>query len=161
MSRSWRTRAESEADIATIREITVAAFSPPKGVEILDALRSDPAWIEGLSVVSTDASDIVVGYALLRRCHIDETPAVMRGPVAVRPDRRRAGATRPASSQTAVRESGLPCPKQLGGLEPGFRGRLTLRNPTAMLTMAEAPLLGREVGPHGTLESCAQRATGD
>ncbi len=60
MSRSWLTRAESEADIATIREITGAAFSTPEEVGILDALRSDPAWIEGQSVVSTDASDVVV-----------------------------------------------------------------------------------------------------
>jgi len=92
MSTSWLTCAESEADIATIREITGAAFSTPEEVEILDALRSDPAWIEGLSVVSIDASDVVVGHALLTRCHIDEAPALMLGPVAVRPDRQREGA---------------------------------------------------------------------
>jgi predicted N-acetyltransferase YhbS len=92
MSTQWLTRAENDADASTIREITIAAFPTEQEADIVDALRADPAWINGLSVVATDQGDHIVGHALLTRCHIDSASSLMLGPVSVRPEFQRRGA---------------------------------------------------------------------
>lgn len=56
----------------------------------------------------TGASDVVVGHALLTRCHIDEAPALMLGPVAVHPDRQRKGAG------SAAIQAGLEHARRMG-----------------------------------------------
>ncbi|WFB09175.1 N-acetyltransferase [Streptomyces sp. LX-29] len=89
---TWITRAETRADISTVREITLAAFDTPLEADLVDALRADPAWIDGLSLVATDADGALVAHALLTRCHIDEAPALCLGPVSVRPEHQRTGA---------------------------------------------------------------------
>ncbi len=88
----WTTRAETGADVPVIREITLAAFETPLEADLVDALRADSSWIEGLSVVSTDEDGTVVGHALLTRCHIGETPALCLAPVSVRPEHQKSGA---------------------------------------------------------------------
>ena len=60
--------------------------------DLVGALRSDVSWIDGLSIVTTDQEGTLVGHALLTRCHIDETPALCLGPVAVLPEYQGAGA---------------------------------------------------------------------
>lgn len=90
--RNWITRAETGADIPAVREINLAAFDTPSEADLVDALRAGPAWIEGLSVVSADASGRPVGYALLTRCHIGDVPALCLAPCAVRPEHQREGA---------------------------------------------------------------------
>lgn len=88
----WITRAETGADISAIREITIAAFDRPDEADLVDALRSDAAWIDGLSIVAADVDGTVAGHALLTRCHIGDTPALCLGPCSVRPGRQRSGA---------------------------------------------------------------------
>ncbi|MCA6091159.1 N-acetyltransferase [Streptomyces sp. SCA3-4] len=88
----WITRAETGADVPAIREILLAAFETPLEADLVDALRADSAWIDGLSLVSTDEHGSVTGHALLTRCHIDDTPALCLAPVAVRPGQQRSGA---------------------------------------------------------------------
>ncbi|MCZ0991298.1 GNAT family N-acetyltransferase [Streptomyces diastatochromogenes] len=88
----WITRAEQSADIATIREIDLAAFETPLEADLVDALRADPSWIHGLSIVSTDETGRLIGHALLTRCHVDDTPALCLAPVAVRPEHQSTGA---------------------------------------------------------------------
>jgi GNAT superfamily N-acetyltransferase len=88
----WITRAETGADIPAIREIDLAAFDTPLEADLVDALRTDAAWIDGLSIVAATVDDRVVGHALLTRCHIDDTPALCLGPVAVLPEYQRTGA---------------------------------------------------------------------
>ncbi|KNB54113.1 GNAT family N-acetyltransferase [Streptomyces caatingaensis] len=88
----WITRPETSADIPAVREVELAAFETSLEADLVDALRADPAWIDGLSVVSVDGRGTVVGHALLTRCHIDDTPALCLAPVAVRPGRQRSGA---------------------------------------------------------------------
>lgn len=51
MSINWITRAEISADIPTIRDISLAAFDTPLEADLVDALRADPSWINGLSIV--------------------------------------------------------------------------------------------------------------
>jgi putative acetyltransferase len=92
MSTQWLTRAESGADISTIRDITIAAFPTDEEAGMVDALRSDPAWIDGLSMVATDGDDRVVAHALLTRCHVGSANSLMLGPVSVRPEFQRQGA---------------------------------------------------------------------
>ncbi|SDU39897.1 GNAT family N-acetyltransferase [Gordonia westfalica] len=89
---AWRTRAERPDDVARVHEINVDAFERSEEAELVDALRADAAWIDGLSVVSVDADDRPVGYALLTRCHIDDTPALGLAPCAVVTAQQRTGA---------------------------------------------------------------------
>ncbi|UGQ15468.1 N-acetyltransferase [Yinghuangia sp. ASG 101] len=92
MSFSWTTRPETAADIPALRAISLAAFETPLEADLIDALRADEAWIDGLSLVSTTDDGRPVGHALLTRCHIDATPALCLGPVAVLPEHQRSGA---------------------------------------------------------------------
>ncbi|MFF3345471.1 GNAT family N-acetyltransferase [Streptomyces sp. NPDC002779] len=92
MTSPWTTRPETGSDIAAVREIVLGAFETPLEADLVDALRTDDAWIEGLSYVSTDTADTPVGYALLTRCHIDDVPALCLAPVAVHPAHQRTGA---------------------------------------------------------------------
>lgn len=88
----WRTRAETDADIPAVHAINQAAFDRVDEADLVDALRADPAWIDGLSIVSTLPDDSPVGYALLTRCHVDTTPALCLGPCAVLPEYQKSGA---------------------------------------------------------------------
>ncbi|MBW3085898.1 hypothetical protein KEM60_02109 [Austwickia sp. TVS 96-490-7B] len=88
----WFTRPERPADIPAIRAINIAAFETADEADLVDALRDDPAWIDGLSIVTTNNNGTVVGHALLTRCHIGEIPALCLAPCAVLPDLQRAGA---------------------------------------------------------------------
>ncbi|MFD5032550.1 GNAT family N-acetyltransferase [Streptomyces sp. NPDC058405] len=108
MSINWITRAETSADIPTIRDISLAAFDTPLEADLVDALRADPSWINGLSIVATDQDGVLIGHALLTRCHIDDTPALCLGPVAVWPEYQKTGA-----GSAAIRAS-LQAAKELG-----------------------------------------------
>ncbi|MER7844994.1 N-acetyltransferase [Kitasatospora sp. NPDC096077] len=90
--RNWTTRAETGADIPAVRDINLAAFDTAGEADLVDALRADPAWIEGLSLLSADEHGTVVGHALLTRCHIGDVPALCLAPCAVLPEYQRTGA---------------------------------------------------------------------
>jgi predicted N-acetyltransferase YhbS len=90
--RNWITRAETSADIPAIRDIVLTAFETSLEADLVDALRADSSWIEGLSLVSADETGRPVGYALLTRCHIGDSPALCLGPCAVRPEQQNSGA---------------------------------------------------------------------
>ena len=91
-STDWTTRAETDADIPAIREINLAAFDTAEEADLVDALRTDPAWMDGLSIFSAGPDGKPVGYALLTRCHVDDTPALCLGPCAVLPAHQKTGA---------------------------------------------------------------------
>lgn len=92
MSSTWITRAETSADIPAVRDVVVAAFDTPSEADLVDALRADASWIDGLSIVTTDQEGKLVGHALLTRCHIGDTPALCLAPVAVLPEYQKTGA---------------------------------------------------------------------
>ena len=103
MPATWTTRAESGADIPVVREINLAAFPTAEEADLVDALRADPsAWIDGLSVVAADRAGRPVGYALLTRCHVGETPALCLAPCAVFPEHQGRGAGS-AATRAALR----------------------------------------------------------
>ncbi len=89
----WTTRAETSQDLAAIRSVTEAAFPTPDEAGIVDALRADPtAWIPGLSHVCEDEDGQVAGHAVLSRCTVDGSPALVLGPCSVTPAAQRQGA---------------------------------------------------------------------
>jgi putative acetyltransferase len=85
------TRAERDQDVRTVRDLTLAAFPTDLEASIVDRLRLDRAWIEGLSVLALDDTGAIMGHALLSRCHIGEAPSLLLGPVSVWPQRQRQG----------------------------------------------------------------------
>lgn len=88
----WLTRPETPSDIEAIRRINIAAFDTAEEADLVDALRTDPGWIDGLSMISTGLDGTPVGHALLTRCHIDTTPALCLAPCAVLPEFHSSGA---------------------------------------------------------------------
>lgn len=88
----WATRPERPADAATVREINRAAFGRPDEADLVDALRADPAWLDGLSMLAVNAAGAPVAHALLTRCHVDDHPALALAPCAVLPAHQRSGA---------------------------------------------------------------------
>ncbi|MDY0811892.1 N-acetyltransferase [Kitasatospora purpeofusca] len=101
-SSSWLTRVEQPRDLPAVHELTVAAFGRPYEAELVEALRADEAWIDGLSIVVTEAGatesgeSVVtgspVGHVLLTRAFIGDAPALAMAPVSVHPDHQRSGA---------------------------------------------------------------------
>ncbi|MGC0419024.1 GNAT family N-acetyltransferase [Embleya sp. AB8] len=104
MSTTWITRAETAADIPTVHTINAAAFETGAEADLVDALRTDPSWIPGLSIVATDRHDRPIGHALLTRCHIGTVPALCLAPVAVLPEYQKTGAGS-AAIHTALRSA--------------------------------------------------------
>jgi predicted N-acetyltransferase YhbS len=105
MSRSWKTRAETGADTGAVRAISLAAFDTAYEADLVEALRRDPAWIEGLSQLALAEDGTPVGHALLTRCHIGTTPALCLAPCAVLPEYQRSGAGS-AAIRAALAEAG-------------------------------------------------------
>lgn len=89
----WHTRSETTHDISRIHAVVAAAFPTEFEADLVDALRADPeAWIDGLSLVSQTPDGVVVGHALLTRCHVGGAPALALAPCSVHPDHQRTGA---------------------------------------------------------------------
>ncbi|GAA4706499.1 N-acetyltransferase [Pseudonocardia yuanmonensis] len=88
----WTTRPEGPGDAPAVRRVVVEAFDAPAEADLVDALRSDPAWIDGLSVVAEAPDGEIVGHALLTRCHVGEVPALALAPCSVLPAHQRTGA---------------------------------------------------------------------
>jgi predicted N-acetyltransferase YhbS len=87
---NWITRAETPADTAAIDAVNFHAFGRRYEADLVTRLRADSTvW---LSYVATTSDDEVVAHALLSRCHIDDTSALVLGPCAVLPAYQRSGA---------------------------------------------------------------------
>ncbi|MDL4822166.1 GNAT family N-acetyltransferase, partial [Actinomadura opuntiae] len=91
MSGYWRTRPETAADAAAVRRVLEAAFPTAAEADLVDALRRDPAWLPGLSLVAESPDGRIAGYALLTRCRVGGAPALALAPVAVPPRHQRRG----------------------------------------------------------------------
>lgn len=92
MPRSWTTRVETSADHRTVRDINIAAFGRGEEADLVQALRRDDAWIDGLSLLALEGDGTPAGHALLTRCHIGSIPALCLGPCAVLPSHQGTGA---------------------------------------------------------------------
>ena len=108
MPHTWTTRSETERDVLAIREVNLGAFPTPLEADLVEALRADPAWLPGLSIVAEDTGGTVAGYALLTRCHVGNAPALALGPCAVLPRCQKRGA-----GSAAIR-AGLEAARAMG-----------------------------------------------
>ncbi|GAC50220.1 GNAT family N-acetyltransferase [Gordonia aichiensis] len=88
----WHTRTETPDDVSPVREVTLAAFPTAEEADILDGLRRDPAWIDGLSIVATDTAGRIVGHGVATRGYVDDAPVLGVGPVSVLPEFQNRGA---------------------------------------------------------------------
>jgi putative acetyltransferase len=78
-------------DRQAIRRVNELAFAGPTEADIVDALRDSDAWLPELSLVAEDDTGIV-GHALFSLVRLDSGPELLSlGPMAVLPDRQRAG----------------------------------------------------------------------
>jgi putative acetyltransferase len=83
-------RTETPADERAVWDVVARAFGQSDEADLVDALRRDPAWIPGLSVVGV-RDGAVVGHALLTRLQVGGSPALALAPVAVAPEAQRSG----------------------------------------------------------------------
>ena len=84
-------RPELPGDRDAIRRVNELAFGQPSEADLVDALRGSEAWLPELSVVAENESGIV-GHALFSVVNLDTGPELLSlGPMAVLPDRQRAG----------------------------------------------------------------------
>ena len=91
-------RRERPGDIAATRAVQAAAFPTPDGADepveagLLDQLREDDGWVDGLSLVA-EVDGEVVGHVVCTRGTVgaDRRPALGLGPIGVRPDRQGQG----------------------------------------------------------------------
>jgi putative acetyltransferase len=84
-------RTELRGDQHAIRRVNELAFGQPNEAALVDALRDSEAWLPELSLVAEDDSGIV-GHALFSLVDLDSGPELLSlGPMAVLPERQRAG----------------------------------------------------------------------
>lgn len=78
-------RPESPSEVDAVRAVNIAAFETSEEADLVDALRTSSAWIDGLSWVATTGAGDVVGYALLTRCTVGDSAGLCLAPCAVDP----------------------------------------------------------------------------
>lgn len=88
---AWTARPERPEDRDAVRRILLAAFPTAEEADLVDALRTDEGWIDGLAFV-VDAPDAgPVAFALLTRSYLGSVPVLTLAPVAVLPEYQRRG----------------------------------------------------------------------
>lgn len=117
------TRLECPDDAPATRRVHMAAFPGPDEADLVDALRRDPAWLPGLSVVAVDETGLVIGHALLTRLRVGEGEGLALAPVAVAPEwqRRGVGELVVRAALTAAEDAGEKLVVVLG--DPEYYGR--------------------------------------
>lgn len=88
----WMVRPEAPEDVEAVRMVNRSAFETSDEADLVDRLRTDPAWIPGLSYVACAPDAQVVAHALLTRCSIGNVPALCLAPCAVLPEAQGHGA---------------------------------------------------------------------
>jgi len=82
----YRLRTERPDDAEAVRAVVLAAFPGPDEADLVDSLRADPAWIDGLSWVAVLGDGTVAAHALCTRCHVDGVASLALAPVSVLPE---------------------------------------------------------------------------
>jgi glycogen operon protein len=83
-------RTEGPEDRAAVHDVVARAFGQTDEADLIEAMRGDPAWIDGFSVVGV-RDGRVVGHALLTRLPVGADPGLALAPVAVAPEAQRTG----------------------------------------------------------------------
>ena len=122
-------RVETATNVQAVRAVHEAAFGGSAEADLVDALRLDPAWLPGLSLVALEpvpgeaAPWDVLGHVLLTRLRVGGRDALALAPLAVRPDRqgRGVGSALVRAALDGAREAGERLVVVLG--EPAYYGR--------------------------------------
>lgn len=100
-------RLERPEDQQAVHDVVERAFERPDEADLVDALREDSAWIEGLSWVA-ERDGTIVGHALATRNHVGGVPSLCLAPCSVVPEEQRTGAG------TAVIEAVIAAAREQG-----------------------------------------------
>ena len=140
-------RRERPTDHAASRAVQAAAFAQgsaePVEARLLDDLRACDGWLPALSWVA-EIDGQLVGHNLCTRAHVDDTPCVGLGPLAVRPDNQRSGvgAALMQAMIGAADASGEPLIALLG--DPDYYSRFGFRRSSDLGIVPPEP----DWGPH-------------
>lgn len=119
-------RPERPDDHDAVRAVVSAAFGEDSVAELLDALRTSPAWLD-LSWVAEDEAG-VVGHVSLTRAWVDDPRALVDvlvlSPLSVRPDHQRAGVGTALVTEALARAAELDEPLVFLEGDPGYYSRL-------------------------------------
>lgn len=141
-------RRETTADVPAIREIHLWAFASegsqePVEARLVDELRASHAWIPRLSMVAV-VDGGVVGHVVCSRAAIEpgDLPVLALAPIAVLPDRQRAGVG--SALMHAVLAAADSLGESLVGLvgEPDFYSRFGFRPASSIALEAPDPSWG-------------------
>jgi putative acetyltransferase len=125
-------RAETPADVASIRDIVRAAFAGEQEADLVDDLRRDGDLL--LSMVAEDADQLVghIGFSRVWISHqAQRAPGVSLAPLSVAPEHRRRGigAALVKAGHAQLRAAGERVVFVLG--DPGYYGRFGYVLPAA------------------------------
>ncbi len=119
-------RPERPEDHDAVRAVVRAAFGEDSVAELLDDLRTSPAWLD-LSWVAEDEAG-VVGHVSLTRAWVDDPRALVDvlvlSPLSVRPDHQRVGVGTALVTEALARAAERDEPLVFLEGDPGYYSRL-------------------------------------
>ena len=84
-------RAEKPADFDEIDDVVRAAFGQQDEVDLVHRVRSFDGYVPDLALVGVEDTGEIVGHVMLSYADLNGRPVLQLAPLAVRPDRQRAG----------------------------------------------------------------------
>jgi putative acetyltransferase len=134
-------RSELPSDRDAVSRVNELAFEGSTEAEIVDALRGTEAWLPDLSLVAEDDT-VIVGHVLFSLVRLDTGPELLSlGPMAVLPDRQRAGVGSALVRQGLARARSTKYPLVVVLGHPDYYPRFGFRpaRPYGIETTYEAP----------------------
>ncbi|MCJ0874092.1 GNAT family N-acetyltransferase [Streptomyces sp. AP-93] len=83
--KSIKIRPETRADHPAVHATVAAAFGSAEEAGLVDALRTDPTWIDELSLVAEAGDGAIAGHATFTRAWIGTTPVLTLAVMSVHP----------------------------------------------------------------------------
>lgn len=89
--KSIKIRPETRADHPAVHATIAAAFGSAEEAGLVEALRTDPTWIDELSLVAETAGGAIAGHATFTRAWIGTTEVLTLAVMSVHPDHQKDG----------------------------------------------------------------------
>lgn len=124
-------RAEAPGERAEVRALVERSFGEPVVGELVDALRTSWAWVDGLSFVAVTDEEEIVGHVLFTRAWLDAprrmVDVLVLSPLCVAPERRRRGTGGLLVREGLARLDGRPEPAVFLEGSPSYYPRFGFR----------------------------------